>query len=315
MSDQQRTSSEYANHRWILEVSKDSTVRDVAIRTIELRLAAVQHFLPLAASEADQDVEYVHQLRVATRRAVAAIKLYQPLLPRRACKELCRELKRIRRAAGNARDFDVMIQQQERSDDSRRSRELLQDLHDHRRAAQAPLCEVYRTACQEGQLNKLVQQTLSGARPRSRKAKPTRFRRWARRRLRESAKAFFVAEPHQLDDLEQLHEFRIRGKDLRYAMELLAAAFPESFRTELYPLIEQLQDFLGAINDHAVAIGRLRHWRDEASKPKRKKYFRKLIKREKKLLAAALWEFAKWWTPRQSKLVQRQYRQLANGKR
>ena len=84
--------------------------------------------------------------------------------------------------------------------------------------------------------------------------------------------------------------------------------FPITLRTELYPLIEQLQDRLGAINDHAVAIERFRKWREESSEPRRRKRFRELIKSEKKLLAESLWDFARWWTPRRSKWIQRRFR-------
>ena len=97
-------------------------------------------------------------------------------------------------------------------------------------------------------------------------------------------------------------------------MELLAAAFPHTLQAEIYPLIEQLQDRLGAINDHAVAMERFRKWRAESSEPKQRERFRGLIKSEKKLLAESLWEFARWWTPRRSKWIQRRFRELGNGK-
>ncbi len=48
-------------------------------------------------------------------------------------------------------------------------------------------------------------------------------------------------------------------------MELLVTAFPASFHTRLYPLIERLQDRLGAINDHAVALKRFRSWSTETA--------------------------------------------------
>ena len=53
--------------------------------------------------------------------------------------------------------------------------------------------------------------------------------------------------------MRRLHAFRIEGKQLRYAMEIFAGAFPPAFRGELYPLVEQLQERLGKINDHATA--------------------------------------------------------------
>ncbi len=132
------STADYSNHRWILDVPSRSTVREVADRTIRLRIAAVTHFLPLAAAHADEDIEYVHQLRVATRRAVAAIRLYQSWLPAKRRRRLCRLLKQIRRAAGEARDCDVLLARQATASDSTCSDALLDDLR-RRRASADPL--------------------------------------------------------------------------------------------------------------------------------------------------------------------------------
>src|SRR5436305_660818 len=54
---------------------------------------------------------------------------------------------------------------------------------------------------------------------------------WARLRLRPVLDRFFAAALSGRADEAALHRFRIEGKELRYAMELLAVAFLESFRT------------------------------------------------------------------------------------
>jgi hypothetical protein len=58
--------------KWVPIVAPEEGVREVASGTLAARLATVQHYLPLAAEKSDEDVEYVHQLRVWTRRAAAA---------------------------------------------------------------------------------------------------------------------------------------------------------------------------------------------------------------------------------------------------
>ena len=58
----------------------------------------------LATLLADSDIENVHRLRVSTRRAVAAIKLYRDWLPRKELRWMRKRLKKIRRAAGVARE-------------------------------------------------------------------------------------------------------------------------------------------------------------------------------------------------------------------
>ena len=294
------------NSRWILDVSVDDRSTDVAARTIRQRLQLVDFYLPLAANQPEVDIEYVHQLRVASRRAVAAVELYRKFLPQRARKKLCRQLKQIRRAAGNARDCDVLIQRHQATADAPQTKTLLKEVCQRRQEAQKPLCEVYASSREQQTLVVFSQRMLTKA---CRKKTP-RFSRWAHRQLREIIEAFFAAEPEDLDDLHALHQFRLRGKDLRYAIELLAGAFPEILRVGLYPLIEQVQDRLGAINDHAVAIERFRKWRADTTQSQDEKHIKDLIRSEKELLAQTLWEFARWWTPKRSRRIQRRLHEL-----
>src|SRR5262249_17269784 len=60
-----------------------------------------------------------------------------------------------------------------------------------------------------------------------------------------------------LTTYEHLHRIRILGKRLRYAMEIFAACFAPSFRQELYPAVEQMQEILGHATDSHVASVRL----------------------------------------------------------
>ena len=72
-----------ASGKWIEGIGPDSTVDEAARRSLEVRLPAVNHWLPLAAYMAAQDVENVHRLRVSTRRPRAALRIYRDGLPRR----------------------------------------------------------------------------------------------------------------------------------------------------------------------------------------------------------------------------------------
>src|SRR6476660_2326993 len=103
-----------ASGKWIEGIGPETTVGDAARRSLELRLAVVAHTLPLAAHLADHDIEHVHRLRVATRRAAAALKLYRDWLPEKTRRWFKKRLRQIRRAAGEARDLDVLIQRLQR---------------------------------------------------------------------------------------------------------------------------------------------------------------------------------------------------------
>ena len=65
------------------------------------------------------------------------------------------------------------------------------------------------------------------------------------------------AQSDNLDDYEHLHQVRILGKRLRYAMEVFADCFALAFREKLYPMVEQMQEVLGNANDSYVAGRRL----------------------------------------------------------
>jgi CHAD domain-containing protein len=301
--------------KWVVEVSSDEPVHQVAIRTIESRLADVEHYLPLAAQRPEEDVEYVHQLRVATRRAVAAIELYRECFPARPRKVLCRQLKRIRKAAGHARDLDVLMVRQGVVDGDPCAANFLATVTQKRQLAQEPLHAAHESTLATASLHESWMELCRSADKRVAPGRATCFGRWARRHLREIVRTFFRAEPEELDDMEALHAFRIEGKRLRYAIELMAAALPDTCRTKLYPQVERLQERLGDINDHAVALVRFRTWRDECPDRSERKYLRKLLKTENKALQRALWRFARWWTPRRSKRLERRLERLVARKR
>lgn len=101
---------EGVTEKWVEGIAPEERVGEVASRTLQGRLGAVLHYLPLAAEKADEDLEHVHQLRVWARRATAALRLYQDLLPRRRLCWMRKQLKRVRRAANGARDCDVLLE-------------------------------------------------------------------------------------------------------------------------------------------------------------------------------------------------------------
>src|SRR5262249_55819232 len=79
------------------------------------------------------------------------------------------------------------------------------------------------------------------------------FVAWAGGRLHQIAEKFFEAQPANGVDWSALHRFRIAGKKLRYTMELVAPAFGFELREQQYPLVQELQERLGNINDFVVA--------------------------------------------------------------
>jgi CHAD domain-containing protein len=252
--------------------------------------------LPLAAEQASENVEYVYQLRVYTRRSMAALKLYSGILPKKKTKWFRKTLGKIRRAAGNARDMDVLSHRHE-TDTGRGARTFLANVRQRREVAQRPIVAVHRKLRRDDRLHHKIESILGTTVNLDSDSADAQFGQWAASQLRNVVKRFLKASPTEPRNLTGLHRFRIRGKELRYAMELLAPAFPPEFRHELYLGVEQLQERLGRIHDHAFASYRFAKWIARAKGKKKSAHLRKLLEEEHEKLDELLLSFAAWWTP------------------
>jgi CHAD domain-containing protein len=299
--------------KWIPGTHPRQSLAKAARRAIAARLGEVCRLLPLAAEHAAEDVEHVHQLRVASRRAVAALDVLDDVLPRKQRKWMRKQLKRVRKAAGDARDYDVMLARLaqrrlepsevertnlDRSDTERSNLErsdVERRLCELRCAAQAPLRQVH-CRLKDKDWERRGAELCAGLRWRGSKRQPN-FRQAARRRLRSVLRKFLRAARGDFADLQLVHEFRIAGKRLRYAMELFAGAMPGSFRKQLYPRVEDLQERLGRLNDHVTAVRRLESCAQEAAADSASPFL-DLARQESEELRTAHEEFRGWWTPK-----------------
>src|SRR4051794_33720985 len=98
-----------AEGKWISDLKPQSPLAEAARHVLFVRLQVVKDHLPRATLEADRDIEYVHQLRVGTRRADAALRIFKACLPKKVHRKARRRLRKLRRAAGAARDWDVFL--------------------------------------------------------------------------------------------------------------------------------------------------------------------------------------------------------------
>jgi CHAD domain-containing protein len=288
--------------KWIEGIAPEGGVTAAARLSIEARLRAVLHWLPLAAEQASEDVEHVHRLRVATRRATAALKLYRDWLPREPHRWIKKRLRKIRQAAGEARDLDVLTERLRRELGDRAA-PLLAPLAEQRAATQPAIQKVADRSRRQDRMLRKLYLLLAGIGPQGKSGpekEPDRFGVWAQRQLHELAAETFAAMPEETDDPTALHQFRIRVKRLRYAMELLAPAFGRELREIHYPIVEQLQQRLGRINDHVAGGNRLREWSAATSDSQARALLEAQIEQEQVRLAESIGEFRRWWTPEQA---------------
>ena len=213
--------------KWTAGISPDQPVCEVAGRVLAARLKAVCQSLPLAAEKSDEDVEYVHQLRISVRRAVEALRVFSGLMEEAEVDALRDRLRRIRLAADDARNWDVMAERF--SHGGGIPAKIVEQIKARRREVQGPIVAVYQEitadAC-EAKIEKLVQEVESHRQGDGKR----RFGRQAPQYLAPVVKKFFKAAESDLTTDESLHGLRIRTKKLRYTMEIVAVAFDSAFR-------------------------------------------------------------------------------------
>jgi len=286
--------------KWIEGIDADASVEDAARRSLEARLTAVVHWLPLAAYLPEQDVEHVHRLRVSTRRAVAALTLYQDWLPSKPARWLKKRLKKIRRAAGDARDLDVLSARLAK-EYGERAAPVVKLITERRAAVQPAIVDVAERSRRDDRFvrktAKLIESIRSPAHKDRTPDAASNFRDWAAAQLATAANEFRAALPDETADLVALHQFRIRGKAMRYTIELLASAFGPELRKEQYRVVEDLQERLGRIQDHAAAGQRLGEWADKTEDAALQELLRELRAEEGSRVDEAVQEFREWWTP------------------
>jgi CHAD domain-containing protein len=211
---------------------------------------------------------------------------------------MSKQVKRVRKAGGAARDLDVLrIRWSGRNEHmpSGPVALLLEQVQHCRREAQLPIEEVYgklvekrfvrrtsrflkRVRTQDGQ--------LSDRKP---------FGCMARAALGRVVVPYLAAARAEMGDAEALHAFRIQGKQVRYAMEIFAGAFNAEFRDELYPVVATLQDRLGAINDHVTAQTYLASWLDQVDSCALREALEIGMQRERHWFDSSRQEFLAWW--------------------
>jgi CHAD domain-containing protein len=259
-----------------------------------------------AIHRANDDTEHVHQLRVASRRLMAALQLFEKFLPRRKSERLQRELNALRKSAGTARDCDVFAQRLQ-SGNHQSTAGLVEHLRQVRCDAQQALLQHYE-ACDRGEsLERRATKVLEGMRPGPQDLDPssTPVGTWSPKRLKSAVRQFFADSKVDGKHLDRLHQFRIRAKQFRYCLELLRPYLPAERYQEAYAGIKNLTQRLGEINDHAAAVDAISNWLESDLDENTQALLRRWQKDERRALRRAVDDFTDWWNPRRRRRLQR----------
>lgn len=246
----------HAESKWIDDLTSDTAVGKAARRALDSRLSHVRQTLR-QAGQWGPDSEPIHHLRVATRRASAALDAFGDMLPRKIDRRTRRTLKQLRRAAGGARDADVFLEgvrgwAVHRSPAARPGLHfLLGHAFSRRQAAQATFAAAIENVT-DG-----LDDLFSDVAGRVHGGKKETLKDRARPIMSDLLDEFSTSAGGNLEDSTKLHRVRIIAKRLRYALELFIVCFPPPVRDQIYPHVEQVQELLGQANDSSRAISGL----------------------------------------------------------
>ena len=231
-----------------------------AFRTVAL--ACLAH---LQANEAgvlgSDDIEYLHQARVAIRRLRAALRVFAPVLPVKFVARWSLAWKALAQSLGAARDHDVF-----RTTLLPGLAALLGPRDAARLQAWARREGAAATAAARGSLSSrdysehLLAFTRAVLRLKVNASAPPGqpLPRWARQRLRQRHRRVLqqIRKADLFDPVER-HQVRIEAKKLRYALDFLAGLWPPEQLTACAGALAQAQDLLGAMNDLITAQSQL----------------------------------------------------------
>src|SRR5262249_37297189 len=174
--------------------------------------------------------------------------------PPKAARRGRKTLRKLRRAAGTVRNLDVLLAAVGEGTARTGPRDstatfFLAGFLVARQAAErrALLRSLNRILNGKG-LRKLTR--LSG---RVRAASNCTLGAWASRALDDIVSRFADTLKGKVDE-ERLHQVRIVGKELRYALEIFIDCYEADVREEIYSALETLQEFLGRANDTRQAL-------------------------------------------------------------
>jgi CHAD domain-containing protein len=216
-------------------------------------------------------------------------------------------MRAIRQATNAARDDDVLLARL----DSSAMAEVVVRLQEDRRAARRGVHALCRRLAGDAKLARRMGDLSSKTRGRrGEEYAATPFGAWARTRLARSAERFFAVAFVDVADVDELHELRRRTKRLRYEVEILAGVLPGWLRSETYPILTELQDRLGAVNDHAVAVRCLRRLARTQPAGNSIGALDASVVESESALTKARDDFAAWWTSDRRDSLQRDFSRL-----
>ncbi|HSN95095.1 MAG TPA: CHAD domain-containing protein [Anaerolineaceae bacterium] len=239
----------------------NDTVCIYGARIIHRHLGAMQ--VEIDGVRESKDIEYVHRLRVASRRMRSALSLFSSCFYKQDYQRISKDIRAVTRALGEARDTDVQVEallkEEPKFASARLSpgfKRLIMRSQQRRVGLQAEVI----VAMDQLQADQVLEKLADLTAPMADKASsvylfsPGLYVK-AYDGIQTQIDELFKHETyiHDPANILELHAMRISAKRLRYSME----AFEDLYQDPIKPFISEvkkLQDALGLVHDLDVWI-------------------------------------------------------------
>jgi CHAD domain-containing protein len=224
-----------------------------------------------AGTRAGDDIEALHDMRVASRRLRAAMDVFAPCYPRRDFAPLNKLARSLTRALGSVRDRDVQIEALVRyakkapAEEQAGVAELTRVLRDERDLYRLEMTQTLDSVDQAGFRHLLYLLLMRNPRAGAKQAKKAGLDPDAS--LQENARLIsvqrvatlygYVPFIHDPSKVAELHEMRIAAKHLRYALEIFRVCFGPDIDQRIED-VKDVQEQIGEIHDCDVLTEVLR---------------------------------------------------------
>ncbi|MEE4193834.1 MAG: CHAD domain-containing protein, partial [Anaerolineae bacterium] len=210
------------------------------------------------------DIEAIHQMRVASRRLRNALNYFKNCLPQKYSNAWQNEIRKITHTLGAARDLDIQIACLNELDDDTLEdkirpgyKRLLLRLTQRREKAQKKVVKNLINLMENDLLTKMHQflEALTANTDGIYLFTPSLYEK-AFSAINENLDTFlsYQSDIYNPENIEELHAMRIAGKHLRYTLELFAPIYKQALLPHIQAM-KDIQDLLGEIHDADVWLG------------------------------------------------------------
>jgi CHAD domain-containing protein len=290
--------------RLLASIDPDDDIRRVAPRIVRIRLRNVWRGVRRLTASRPCSAKCIHALRVATRRADAAIDVFRSVLRRRDVRWLSKRIKRIRRAAGAVRNCDILLttfahnQDQSQGDPPRHGHQdaAIRLVHAMRRESERRLICVCRRFKRDHFRSRV--RLLAARSDQPDDMVPVSLNTLGKDAVGVQIGQFLNVAGLDSSDLATLHQVRIEAKKLRYTLENFSILFDSNPYESAMQYLEDIHRRLGDLNDRRTNIELLKMLLRVAKSNKLRAKIQDHIEAETERLEACHHNFREGWTSR-----------------